>query len=179
MAINLGLILRKCEKPVLYTTLGALLLLAIKNCGDGNKARETNEFVKDVAAGVDTIKQERRMDADTVKHIARETNKVVHRVEKKVDKVQETADSILVKVDDCCGCNKKPVVKPIAPVKKDTVPAKPVVDTIPVKKPVVPVKRDTVWLHDTICPKEPVKKETPKKKEINIISIHCEPLWTR
>lgn len=137
----------KAKDPVLFTVLGALLILAMKNCGDGNRARETNDIVKEVAANVDTIKH----DADTVKATVKAVHKIVTRTEKKVDCVQETADSILAKIDSCCGCicNKKPapVVQLVKqPVKRPqnvtdtvTVVIKPVIvkpDTLPVKKPV-------------------------------------------
>lgn len=129
----------RAEKPVLYTTLGALLLLGIKNCSDGDVARETNENVKKVVANTDSLKN----DADTIKAFTKATNTIVDRTEHKVDNLQETADSILSIVDSCCDCNKQPEQKPV-PKKK-----KPVVE--PKKNPVKPEpKQDTIPVKPTI-----------------------------
>ncbi len=151
----------KAKDPVLFTMLGALLVLSIKTCGDGNKARETNEIVKDVATNVDTIKQ----NTDTVKATVKAVHKIVTRTEKKVDVLQETADSILAKVDSCCDC--EPKHKPIVqPVKKRPAeqPLEPMVvvnvnihqqsqdatpDTVPAQKPVK--KFDTVYVGRVVC----------------------------
>ena len=153
MALNWNNVWTKAKEPVLFTVLGALLVLSVKNCGDGNKARETNEIVKGVAENVDTIKTETheikqdtkdiKHDTDTLKAFAKATHKVVTRIEDKVDTLQNTADSILTKVEECCDCNdKKPEVR-VRPVKRDTVPRvlpKPKRDTVPHVEP----KKDTV-----------------------------------
>lgn len=143
----------RAEKPVLYTTLAALLLLGIKNCSDGDVARETNEGVKKVLGDTDLLKR----DTDTIKAFSKETHTVVQRTETKVDDLQKTADSILSIVDSCCDCNKQPEQKPVPkkrkPVvepKKNPVKPEPKQDTIPVK-PTITVSvicrtvRDTVY----------------------------------
>ena len=133
----------RAERPVLYVTLGALLLLGIKNCSDGDVARETNEGVKKVLGDTDLLKR----DTDTIKAFSKETYTVVQRTENKVDYLQEAEASILQKLDSCCDCNKQPEQKPV-PKKK-----KPVVE--PKKNPVKPEpkpepKQDTVPVKPTI-----------------------------
>ena len=133
----------RAEKPVLYVTLGTLLLLGIKNCSDGDVVHETNEDVKKVLGDTDSLKR----DTDTIKAFSKATHTVVQRTENKVDYLQETADSILSIVDSCCDCNKQPEQKPV-PKKK-----KPVVE--PKKNPVKPEpkpepKQDTVPVKPTI-----------------------------
>lgn len=133
----------RAERPVLYVTLGALLLLGIKNCSDGDVARETNEGVKKVLGDTDLLKR----DTDTIKAFSKATYTVVQRTEAKVDDLQETADSILSIVDSCCDCDKQREQKP-APKKK-----KPVVE--PKKNPVKPEpkpepKQDTIPVKPTI-----------------------------
>ena len=152
MALNIKNLWARAKEPVLYTTLGALLILSVKQCGDGNKSRETNDVVKSVAEKIDSVAD----DTDTVKayakatyNVAVENNNIVKRTESKVDALQETADTILAHVDSCCDCNKKPVVRPrrpaSRPVPRDTVPAvKPQPNPCP-RDTVVIVKRDTVW----------------------------------
>ncbi len=127
-------VLARAERPVLYVTLGALLLLGIKNCSDGDVARETNEGVKKVLGDTDLLKR----DADTTKAFDKATYTVVQRTEAKVDDLQETADSILSIVDSCCDCDKqreqKPVPrkrKPVVEPKKNPVKPEPKQDTIP------------------------------------------------
>ena len=162
MSVDLKNLWTRAKDPILFTTLGVLLFLGVKNCSNGDAARETNETIKEVAANVDTIKEERRLDADTIKATTRAIHTVVKRTEKKVDVLQETADSILAKVDSCCDCNqqqpapKKPVQKPA--------PKKPVQQPEP-RKPVAP--KDTVVIkiiHDTVV-KQP---EQPKNKVIQM-----------
>lgn len=121
----------RAKEPVLYTTLGALLILSVKQCDDGNKARETNKTVKSVAEQIDSIKDntdELIADVDATLDVVKKNNKIVNRTEDKIDSLQEllqeTADTILAHVDSCCDCNKKPVVKPKPkprPVPRDTV----------------------------------------------------------
>lgn len=147
----------RAEKPVLYTTLAALLLLGIKNCSDGDVARETNEDVKKVLGDTDWLKR----DTDTIKAFTKVTNTVVQRTEAKVDGLQESADSILQKLDSCCDCDKqreqKPAPKkkkPVAEPKKNPVKPEPKQDTVPDTIPVKPTitvrvicrtARDTVY----------------------------------
>lgn len=150
----------RAKEPVLYVTLGALLLLGIKNCSDGDVVRETNENVKKVVANTDSLKR----DADTIKAFSKATYTVVARTEAKVDNLQETADSILSIVDSCCDCKKQPEQKqpkpapkkkkPVAKPKKNPVKPEPKQDTIPDTIPVKPTitvsvicgtVRDTVY----------------------------------
>ena len=146
----------RAKEPVLYVTLGVLVLLSVKNCSNGDTARETNENVKDAVAKIDSLK----VDADTIKDYNKATYTVVTRTERKVDDLQETADSILSIVDSCCDCNKQPeqeqpkpapskktsVVKP----KKNPIKPEPKQDTIPVKQTITvsvicKTVRDTVY----------------------------------
>lgn len=147
----------RAERPVLYVTLGALLLLGIKNCSDGDVARETNKDVKKVLGDTDLLKR----DADTTKAFSKATYTVVQRTEAKVDDLQETADSILSIVDSCCDCDKQREQKPVPKKRKSVVEPKknpvkpepkpePKQDTMPVK-PTITVSvicrtvRDTVY----------------------------------
>ena len=100
------------KDAILYTALGILLALAIKGCNDGDK---TTEAVQDIKANVDTVKTERRLDADTIKVEVRETKKIVKRVEKKVEECCDCDDKQNVRnaakqvryVKDCCQEPKK------------------------------------------------------------------------
>ena len=148
----------KVKFPALFTMLGVLLLLSVKNCSDNKNSREGDEKV---AANIDTILQERRNDADTIKAYAEAIYDDTEEINHKVDKVQETSDSILARVshidDSCCGCNDKPVVKPRQkPAKRpaDTTASRPgrrVTDTVYVPVVVVPVE----------TPATPVANEKP------------------
>ncbi|MBQ9540305.1 MAG: hypothetical protein IJU89_02670 [Alphaproteobacteria bacterium] len=170
MAFNFRNFWTRAKEPVLYTALGALLILSVKNCSDGNKSRETNDVVKSVAEQIDSV----QMDTDTVKayatatyNVAQENNTVVKRTEGKVDNVQETVDTILAHVDSCCDCNARPVVRPRRPAPR-SVPR----DTVPAAKPkpcprdtvVVVVKPDTVYV--------PVSKPADTNRGIRL-SIEC------
>ena len=137
----------RAERPVLYVTLGALLLLGIKNCSDGDVARETNEGVKKVLGDTDLLKR----DTDTIKAFSKATHTVVQRTETKVDDLQETADSILSMVDSCCDCDKQREQKPV-PKKRKPV-AKPR-DTIVVKKTV----HDTVYVDKPSQPQDTTRQ---------------------
>ena len=133
----------RAEKPVLYTTLAALLLLEIKNCSDGDVVRETNEGVKKVVAKIDS-------DLDTIKDYNKATYTVVTRTEQRVKDLQGTAGSIFSIVDSCCDCNKQPEQKQSKPAPKKR---KPVAE--PKKNPVKPEpkpepKQDTVPVKPTI-----------------------------
>lgn len=180
--------LQKAEKPVLYTALGILLFLGIKNYINDEKSDGTKETIQKISenidtikAGVDTVKVERRLDADTLKQNVKDIDTVVNRTEQKVDtliiqvqKVQQTADSILDKVEECCDCKKKPVVKPkqkSKPQPKQKVQPKPQPQSKPELKPVVnPVVRDTV-VQETVQPKQVV----------NPVKIVCyeRVIWSR
>ncbi len=154
MAFDVKNFLSRAKVPAMFTMLGAILLLNVKTCSDGNKSRETNGVVKSVAEKIDSV----QMDVDTVKaysvatyDVAVKNNEIVKRTEEKVDALQETADTILAHVDSCCDCNQKPVVRPRRPAPR-SVPRPTPRDTVPAAKPkpcprdtVVIVKRDTVW----------------------------------
>ena len=140
----------RAERPVLYVTLGALLLLGIKNCSDGDVARETNKDVKKVVASTDSLKR----DADTIKAFDKATYTVVQRTEVKVDDLQETADSILSMVDSCCDCHKQSEQKP-APKKRKPVAVKPEPPKPHKPDTVVVVRRDTVYVDNP-------RPDTPK-----------------
>ncbi len=127
----------RAEKPVLYTTLAALLFLGIKNCSDGDVVRETNEDVKNVL-----------VDTDTTKTLAKKTFTVVTRTDQRVKDLQGTADSILSRVDSCCDCNKQPEQEQSKPAPKKKKPVAKPRDTIVVKKTV----HDTVYVDK---PKQP------------------------
>lgn len=154
--MSLKNVLARAEKPVLYVTLGALLLLGIKNCSDGDVVRETNENVKKVLADTDSLKN----DTDTIKAFSKATHTVVQRTESKVDFLQETEASILQKLDSCCDCDKQREQKQSKPAPKKK---KPVVK--PKKNPVKPepCPRDTVVVvvRDTVCV-TPGMPNTPK-----------------
>ena len=166
MAFDVKNFLSRAKVPAMFTMLGAILLLNVKTCSDGNKSRKTNDVVKSVAEKIDSV----RMDADTVKaysvatyDVVVENNEIVKRTEKKVDALQETADTILAHVDSCCDCNKKPVVRPRRPAPRST-PR----DTVPAGKPkpctpdtVVIVKRDTVYA------------DKPKPKTNSDVQVVC------
>ena len=162
MAFDVKNFLSRAKVPAMFTMLGAILLLNVKTCSDGNKSRKTNDVVKSVAEKIDSV----RMDADTVKaysvatyDVVVENNEIVKRTEKKVDALQETADTILAHVDSCCDCNKKPVVRPRRPVPRDTVPAGKPKPCTP--DTVVIVKRDTVYA------------DKPKPKTNSDVQVVC------
>ena len=143
--------LNKAKVPAGIVVLVALLGLEIYNTVNTSKSGDMGKSVKNIEAGVDTLKAERRADADTVKAYVVATHTVAQRTEKKVDNVQKTADEILEKVDSCCDCNKqKPASRPMAP--RDTVASKPVPR---------PASRDTVVVvvHDTVCPDQQSRKQ--------------------
>ncbi len=138
MAFDFKRFLGRAEKPALFVMMAALLGISVKNCSDGDKSRETNEIVRDVAETVDSVADNMATEASVsaIYSVAVENNKIVNRTEKKVDALQETVDS-------CCDCNKKPVVRPRRPVPRDTVPAVKPEPCTP--DTVVIVKRDTVY----------------------------------
>lgn len=138
MAFDFKRFLGRVEKPALFVMMAALLGISVKNCSDGDKSRETNEIVRDVAETVDSVADNIATEASVsaIYGVAVENNKIVNRTEKKVDALQETVDS-------CCDCNKKPVVRPRRPVPRDTVPAVKPEPCTP--DTVVIVKRDTVY----------------------------------
>ena len=142
----------RAEKPVLYTTLAALLFLGIKNCSDGDGTRKTGEQAQEVITKIDSLK----VDADTIKDYNKATYTVVTRTEQRVKDLQGTVGSILSIVDSCCDCDKQKQPKP-APKKR-----KPVVKPEPPKphKPdtVVVVRRDTVYVDNP----RPDAPKTPK-----------------
>ncbi len=145
MAFDFKRFLGRAEKPALFVMMAALLGISVKNCSDGDKSRETNEIVRDVAETVDSVADNMATEASVsaIYNVAVENNKIVNRTEEKVDALQETADTILAHVDSCCDCNKKPVVRPRRPVPRDTVPAAKPKPCTP--DTVVIVKRDTVY----------------------------------
>ena len=134
----------RAKEPVLYVTLGALLLLGIKNCSDGDGTRKTGEQVQKVITKIDSLK----VDADTIKAYDKATYTVVTRTEQRVKDLQETADSILSIVDSCCDCNKQPEQEqpkpapkkktPVVKPKKNPIKPEPKQDTIPDTIPVKP-----------------------------------------
>ncbi len=103
----------KIKYPALFTMLGALLILSVKNCSDNKKSRERDDRV---AANIDTIMTENRDNSDTIKAYVEAIYDKTETIDHKIDRVQETADTILAHVeyieDSCCGCNKNPVEKP-------------------------------------------------------------------
>lgn len=151
MAMNLKNTWNHAKEPLLVVCMGVLIFLGVKSCNNSSKNDGTNEAI---VASIDSIKQETRADADTIKAYVKATYPIVERTEKKVDTanrkldtisnkidtVQKTADSILTVVEECCDCkkeNKKPVVKKTE-VAQDTVvkksePKKPVVKPEPKK----------------------------------------------
>lgn len=142
----------RAKEPVLYVTLGVLVLLSVKNCSDGDGTRKTGEQVQKVITKIDSLK----VDADTIKAYDKAMYTVVQRTERKVDDLQETADSILSIVDSCCDCNKQKQPKP-APKKKKPAPVKPEPcsrDTVIVERPV----HDTVYVDNP----RPDAPKTPK-----------------
>ena len=159
MAVNWN----KVKFPALFTMLGVLLLLSVKNCSDNKKSREGDEKV---AANIDTILQERRNDADTIKAYAEAIYDDTEEINHKVDKVQETSDSILARVrhidDSCCGCNDKPVVKP------KQKPAKRPADTTVSRHRVT----DTLYIPVVVFPVETPVTSVPEEKPIKA-TVRC------
>jgi hypothetical protein len=159
MAVNWN----KVKFPALFTMLGVLLLLSVKNCSDNKKSREGDEKV---AANIDTILQERRNDADTIKAYAEAIYDNTEEINRKVDKVQETGDSILARVrhidDSCCGCNDKPVVKP------KQKPAKRPADTTVSRHRVT----DTLYIPVVVVPVETPVTSVPEEKPIEA-TVRC------
>ena len=132
----------------------------IKSCSDGNKSRETNEIVRDIANDMDTTKQDVKtltVDADTIKAFSKATNNVVQRIEEKTEIIEETTDSILAKLDSCCGCNKKNAKKTV----KKTVARQ----TNKENKTSTQQVSDTlhVTVYDTIKVEKPQEKPAAKK----------------
>lgn len=128
----------RAKEPVLYVTLGVLVLLLVKNCSDGDGTRKTGEQVQKVITKIDSLK----VVADTIKNYNKATYTVVTRTEQKVEDLQGTADSILSMVDSCCDCNKQPEQKPASKKKQ------PVVE--PKENPVKPEPQDTIPVKSTI-----------------------------
>ena len=134
MAVNWNKVLHEAKTWALPVGIVVLLILSVKQCSDGNKSRETNETVKKIAENVDTIKQERRLDADTIKAVTKSTNKIVRRTEKKVDEIRAVEDAILAKIDSCCDCGKKQEVKPVKKQDENSVKPQPKPQSKPTPK---------------------------------------------
>ena len=169
-------------------------LLFFKSCGNGKKGYSDRELLQEIATNVETIKQDAGdVKADT-KHIRRVVNKthstvtktaakvqnietIVTRTEKKVDAVQETADSILTKVEECCGCNcEKNKMAKIPNAKLVVVPS---VDTAskPKPKPVVVVVDTVSDKPDPVVVKPDTVPVAPVKKDTILARVVCTEYW--
>lgn len=135
----------KAYKPVVGLGVLVLLFLQMKGCYHDSKETNKSDDMQATMSVVSSDVNQVRKDIDTIKADSRQTVKNTNDIKQTADDIKKdtkvirkATDSLLTKVEDCCGCKKHPVV--VKPKDK-------VVDT---NKHVKPVNKDTVERSGTV-----------------------------